>query len=169
MKNKIIKNDLGQIIYEKDSTGFEIRYEYDEKGRISCQTDSNGRKVWKEYDEETDQLIHEKDTYQQEFWYDLNGNLIRYTNPNSTSYYTYDEAGNMIHSKESIVSEKWYEYDEKGRIIYLKDSKGIEEWIQYNSKGDRLFRRKYSNGAESLSAYNEHSNKISVTEFNQSV
>jgi len=62
----------------KYSSGFEIWYEYDEKGNRIHYKDSGGYEVWYEYNEKGN-LVHYKDSSGNEKWYDENGNIIKQT------------------------------------------------------------------------------------------
>jgi len=87
--------------YRKWSSGFEIWYEYDEKGNEIHYKDSDGLEEWYEYDEKGNKT-HYKDSNGYEYWCE------------------YDEKGNKIHYKNSGGLEEWYKYDEKGKLINIK-------------------------------------------------
>jgi len=87
--------------------GYEVWYEYDEKGNMIHLKYSSGYE--ERYDDKGNE-IHCKDSSGYEIWQE------------------YDEKGNMIHCKNSDGLEIWYEYDEKGNMIHWKDSDEFEAW-----------------------------------------
>lgn len=72
-------------------------------------------------------------------YYDKNGNLIRVTDPKSTTFVTrfeYDEKNRLIHKRTEdshYVDEQFYKYDENDNIIYMSDSTGESYTYRYEN------------------------------------
>ena len=84
----ITKDSKGNIVYRKDSYGFEYWYEYDENNNLFHSKDSNGLECWYEYDENNN-IFHSKDSNGYEYWYDSKGNNI--PNPNIVTEVTLED------------------------------------------------------------------------------
>lgn len=92
--------------------------------------------------------------------YDAKGNMIhRRDSWGSESWYEYNAKGNRIHRRDSNGYEEWYEYDAKGNKIHLMASNGFEVWLEYDAKGNQIhFKR--TNGEESWSEHDAKGNQI---------
>jgi len=113
---------------------------YDQNGNLIYRKDSNGYENWWEFDKNNN-LIHSKYSNGFEYWkeYDKNGNLIHYKDSNGyEEWHEYDQNNNVIHFKDSNGYEYRKEFDKNGNIIYYKDSGGVEEWCKYNDDNELL-------------------------------
>jgi YD repeat-containing protein len=94
----ITEDSKGNVVYRKDSNGFEIWQEYDENNNRIHRKDSNGFEIWYEYDENHN-IIYRKDSNGFEIWQE------------------YDENHNIIYRKDSEGFEDWTWYDSEGYKI----------------------------------------------------
>jgi len=105
---EIIKKDkLGNIIYMRYSTGYEIWDKYDERNNLIYTKDSHGNEFWKEYDKNNN-VIYYKINNGYEEWkeYDKNNNLIHYKNNDGYEYWSeYGEHGIEIRRLEYADGE----------------------------------------------------------------
>ena len=74
-KEIIRKDNNGNIIYRKDSYGYEYWKEYDSNNNIIHYKDSYGYEYWKEYNK-FESLIHFKDSDGYEYWKECDSNNI---------------------------------------------------------------------------------------------
>lgn len=111
MKNKAVinyplftKDSKGNVVYRKDSDGYESWCEYDENNNEIHYKNSNGTEYWREYDENNN-VIYARSSNGVEYWceYDENSNRIHYKNSNGVEYW-YDSEGNRI-SNPNLVTE----------------------------------------------------------------
>jgi YD repeat-containing protein len=65
----------GNLIYFRNSNGYEIWYEYDTDGRCIYARYSNEFKTWYKYDENGNYVYYE-DSEGVKVWYDSKGNVI---------------------------------------------------------------------------------------------
>ena len=99
------KSMEGLTIYEKDDQeyimekilGNDIRFEYDENGKVIFDGDSGG------YDDNGNEIYYEdSEGYWNKWEYDDKGNIIYYENSDGYwSKYVYDEDGNKIYLENS--------------------------------------------------------------------
>jgi len=79
MKNNILKvkeyNLHGDLLYKRNSNGFEAWLEYDAKGNLTHFKNSYGVEIWEKYDDNGNR-IHYKDSHGFEYWYDSDGKEI---------------------------------------------------------------------------------------------
>jgi len=104
------KNNNKNLIYYKDSSGYES---------------------WKEYDKNNN-CIHYKDSFGYEQWcrYDENKNLIYHKNSDGDEErYKYNENKNLIHYKDSNDYEVWYKWEDGERIRIAEKRPGYSEVI----------------------------------------
>jgi len=84
----ITEDSKGNVVYRKESDGYETWQEYDKNNnRIHCK-DSNGFEIWCEYDENHN-IIYRKDSEGFEDWYDSEGYKI--PNPNLVTEVTFED------------------------------------------------------------------------------
>jgi len=89
---EIIKKDKnGNIIYHKNSDGFEYWYEFDSNNNLIHSKNSDGFEYWYEFDSNNN-CIHYKDSDGDECWreYDSNNNGIRKLVLRDDDYYLND-------------------------------------------------------------------------------
>jgi YD repeat-containing protein len=144
------KNENGQVVYEKCSSGLEWWYEYNSSGtRIHMKGSSGYERKWNDggikiyfkneegyedwYNDGGD-LIHRKEPDGSEEWYDAMGVTIRIKFSDGTIQ-SHDESkeGKVNHLQYANGNE--YKFDESGNLIYRKravDGKGYE----YDSVGN---------------------------------
>jgi len=123
--------------------------QYDKNGNLIYQKDSNGNEWWYDYDSHNN-LIHLKTSYGYEEWYeyDSHNNMIHAKDSNGDeAWYDYDSHNNQIHYKTSNGYETWYDYDSNNNQIHYKTSNGYETWYDYDSNNNRIL-AKSSNGDE---------------------
>jgi len=102
------------------------------------------------------------ESYKNETWYtyDQKGHNVYSKNSDGEEvWYKYNSKGNKIHAKSSDGKETWYEYDRNGNEIHTEDSDGNETWSEYNGKG-RLVHYKNSNGYEYWNEYDKKGNNV---------
>ena len=177
-------NEAGELIHLWGSDGDDRRWTYDAAGRLLRYEDSSGKvtvneyraggslersfgynqwRKWRTLYNEKGQPVHSWDSDGNEDYYEYN-ELGKETYHASFSRKEcrkeYDEAGNMIHLKETRNSrygqgyEEWREYDSSGNVVHKKDNTGFEEWTEYDSAGREI---SYKN-SRGVSYYNEYSN-----------
>jgi RHS repeat-associated protein/uncharacterized repeat protein (TIGR01451 family) len=155
---------LGQIIEEIDPLGRSTRYEFDANGNEIAAIDPAGRRTTSTYDA-ADRLIEktypdgtsERYTYDfrgnelteidragriTEYAYDLAGQLIRVTTATgtadeSTTTYTYDNAGRKIRETNALGQTTTYTYDAAGRLVTQTDALGHVTRHAYDATGHR--------------------------------
>ena len=149
-------------IDEYDSTGNKVRtkiygdYSYYE---FCYEYNAKGQQTHYIYSKGSQQT---GESYKNETWYtyDQKGHNIYSKNSDGEEiWYNYNSKGNKIHAKNSDGKEAWYEYDRNGNEIHTKDSDGNETWSDYTGKG-RLVHYKDSNGYEYWNDYDRKGNKI---------
>lgn len=142
----------GDIIYEKNSDGSEIWYEYDydENGnKIHCK-DSNGFEKWYKCDEKGNMTYVKYSNGKHEEWHEYNEKgeetLFRMFHYGEYSEWVtdFDERGNITHSKmsstggdEEFYDEDWTAYDEAGREIYRRD-----RFLSKDEEGQKIYKDK---------------------------
>ena len=81
-KDIIVQNSQNEIVYHKNSNGYETWYDYDDNGKLIHAKDSDGYETWQEYDVNGNMIHykesngHYKDSNGIEEWYDSEGNFI---------------------------------------------------------------------------------------------
>ena len=118
METEVVKFDAyGNKIYHRNlETGFEVVWDYDERGNMIHIKNSSGSEEWKEYDE--------------------NNREIRWNTTGKIEVIKeYDERGNMIHRKQTggIEVEEWRNYDENNRITHYKFTHDNREFFYYKN------------------------------------
>jgi len=142
-KIKIINIYTDKYLIEKiESFGCYIdKYEYDDRGNMIYHKDSNGFETWYEYDER-DNLIRERDSEGFEEWREYNSENILISSESSCGIIRkFNNDGQLLYSRDVLGFEEWYEYDLNGNQIHLKYSTGYEEWLEYNSDGFLIFKK----------------------------
>ena len=134
------------IEYDKEQKENKVR-EYNKRGNLIYSKNSYGFEWWRKYDK-NDNLIHYKDSdgFESQNEYDENGNCIHTKHSNGYEYWKdYDENSRCIHHKDSSGYEEWDEFDNQGKHIHHKNSYGYEWWRKYDSNG-KLIHYKDSSG-----------------------
>lgn len=166
----------------------ELLYAYDALGRAIAMTDANGHRIAKRWDSEG-HLISEIDAKgaHRDKSYNLLGQLE--SSRNELGYltrYTYDHANRLI-SVQSANKSSFYEYDELGQLTQQKEGWGRAEnktTFAYDLMGNQVFRqhaehRSYSefddqhrkireldaNGKEQTWIYNDAGNLVEHTDL----
>ena len=107
-----ILNANNQVLYAKDSTGYEEWRQYDDKGNEIHFENSRGYVESHEYDEKGNK-IHER------------------TSEGFEESWQYDKNGQLIHYKNSQGAEEWL--DKNNNLTYCKENDGVEYWYEYSS------------------------------------
>lgn len=162
--NKYDKN--GNIIYSENDNGVKRSYIYDEFGKLIIVKLNGNIDEKYEYDK-NDRCIFKEDKYKKELnEYDDNGNAISYEliskNNNKEifkCYYTYDNKGNLIHSKDNKGYECHQKHDNNGNCIYLKNNANEEWWKKYDDKGNVIYFRN-KDGCEEWYSYDDEDNLV---------
>ena len=81
-----------------------------------------------------DNQNHGHDSQGNDFWCDINGNVIHKKAPNGFEAW-FNTDGKVIHKKHSDGFEEWVDYDSYGRTNHVNDSDGSERWYEYNANG----------------------------------
>ena len=153
--------ELGSID-EYDSTGNKVRtktygdYSYYE---FCYEYNAKGQQTHYIYSKGSQQT---GESYKNETWYtyDQKGHNVYSKNSDGEEVWNkYNSKGNKIHAKSSDGKETWYEYDRNGNEIHTEDSDGNETWSDYNGKG-QVVHYKNSNGYEYWNDYDRKGNKI---------
>jgi len=91
MSDTIKRDERGNVIYGRDSDGFEYWYEYDENNNVTHFRDSGDYEEWCEYDENTHLTYHHfrnSDGYECWYEYDAKGNRTHFRDNNGDSWGT---------------------------------------------------------------------------------
>jgi len=153
--DKFVTNKIKvlRIIPKKEALELmKIKRRYNKKGDLVYSKDSDGFEEWYKYDK-NDKLIHYKTKHWEEWYeYDEKRNLIHYRNSQGNEdWRRYDENSNMVYLKNLSGLEEWYEYDGNNNEVYYKNSKGFEYWREHDSKGNLIHFKQSKIG--SLSSY----------------
>jgi len=65
----------GNLLYDRDYSGYESWYEYDANGNCIHWWNSKGYEAWYEHDSKGN-MIHSKDSDGHKVWWDSDGNII---------------------------------------------------------------------------------------------
>lgn len=126
-------NRKGQLIHTK-KWGWEVFYEYDDKGRLIREFYPEGYEITYEYNPEG-LLVEEKDN---------EGHRVinTYVNGVLTEKTCFNPDGQIVYNKTQY-GEYWTGYDDKGQVIHEVFEDGGEQ-RRYNSKGNEVFNLSYS-------------------------
>ena len=126
-------NRKGQLVHTK-KWGWEVFYEYNDKGRLIREFYPEGYEITYEYNPEG-LLIEEKDS---------EGHRVinTYVNGVLTEKTCFNPDGQIVY-KKTQYGEYWTGYDDKGQVIHEVFEDGGEQ-RRYNSKGDEVFNLSYS-------------------------
>lgn len=143
-------NRKGQLVHTK-KWGWEVFYEYDDKGRLIREFYPEGYEITYEYNKEG-LLIEEKDS-------EGHRAVYSYVDGKQKSKICFNSNGRIVYEKNSDRSfrwcennnqdsfvEEWHGYDDKGQVIYEVFEDGGEQ-RRYNSKGNEVFCLSYSSFA----------------------
>ncbi|MCR5605390.1 MAG: hypothetical protein K6F69_01040, partial [Treponema sp.] len=164
----------GNIIHEKENTGFEIWNSYDDENHLIYSKDNKNVETWYEYDAKKKNLLHKLDSQNNQTWYeyDFFDNLIHIKESSGNKYwYKYDEAGHKISAYCNSGVESTYEYDKKGFLVYEKeegnDGKKLNEWWYAYTKEGKLSKRMINRYIPTdLYEYDKNGNLIYEKNFN---
>ena len=101
--------------------------------------------------DEINHLVYKKCKDKSEWWFDLNGKLVRrkYANGHE-NWWDHDADGRLIHKKDSYGYEEWNEYNVNGKIIHKKEidkSDYTETLYKYDQKNHLIYTKVYSGHA----------------------
>ena len=129
-----------RVIPKEEYNSIFTRMKFDERGNLLYYKNSYGYEEWYEYDK-NDNLIYYKDSKKVKFWreYDKNNNLI-YSEDSKGSkiWQEFDERNNLIHYKDSYGVEQWRKYDERNNCIHIKDCDGYEVWQKFDENNNMI-------------------------------
>lgn len=158
-----------RIAHCKDSSGYERWFEYDADGVLTYIRDSdgdeewfdsfgvkvihwkyaNGTDHWSEFDSQGNRIY--KSDYSGEYWYDINGNVIRHKSSGRyEEFYEYDRKGNRVRTIDSDDCQVLFEYYDNGIPRYSNDG-DYEYW--YNQSGKEMRIRDIDSGSEEIYLY----------------
>lgn len=129
-------NGKGQLVHTK-KWGWEVFYEYDDKGRLIREFYPEGYEITYEFNSEG-LLVEEKDNEGHRIIYS-------YVNGKQASKTCFNPYGQIVY-KRTQYDEYWTGYDDKGQVIYEVFEDGGEQ-RRYNSKGNEVFSLSYSSFA----------------------
>lgn len=134
----------GKVKQEKTADGLITDYTYTPEGWLK--NEKNNRKVSISYTYNRNGKLTKKDTINTasgsfrgvaaHYDYDENQNMVREWSESYFCEYEYDEAGRVIHSKDSKGVEEWFQYDKNGKILSYKDASGKTSTYTYDKKGN---------------------------------
>ncbi len=115
-----VRNELGQVVGEKDSLGRERKAERDARGNLLAEHASNGSVTRYEYDEFNRRIGQiDGNGNRITFEYDPMGRLIRQVNPlGGTLTWKYDEKGRLVQRTNGEQTIR-HTYDKEGRLSLL--------------------------------------------------
>lgn len=134
-------DQAGHLILEKNNLGQMRTYTYTAMGNIDTITDESGLVNKYKYlqGEEKIQEILYSDGNRENYEYDLNGNIISYTDiMGNKTCYTYDALDRLILIEEADGDKKSYSYDEVGNVISITDCNGNRSHYFYSKKNELL-------------------------------
>ncbi|MCV2885332.1 LysM peptidoglycan-binding domain-containing protein [Aestuariibacter sp. AA17] len=173
-------DELGQLIYEKDSEGYVTQFTYDLMGRVtrsektsitlsvSNSASLNTVKGAFEGLSDEEKAGNIVDTYS----YDQLGRLTASTGADGQSKnYGYDDAGNRIYEEDSLGNRISYAYDAAGRMTRMvrpvSDTQGMVTDYVYSDRGMLMKETSYVNLVSLKNAQGEFyaAGAISVTPY----
>ncbi len=94
-----------------------------------------------------DIIVWIKDTFLGEKEYNSNNKLTYIKTPSNgiETWISYDERGNVLHSKDSLGIEYFYEYDSNDNVLYhkqlntMKPGGVYERWMSYDSNNNEVY------------------------------
>ena len=181
-------NAMNQMTSVKDIDGKTESFEYDLFGNLVKQTQKDGTSITRTYDLNGNKLSENETT----FSYDALDHMIQMTDPEGTSYFSYDAYGNMTYyerhgypisyyynaygEKEAVVypddTVQLYRYDKAGNLICTQTDGLVSEY-EYDGAG-RVIKETQSNGIITESSYdaagrlNVQSTTLNGTEISSS-
>lgn len=91
--------------------------------------------------------------------------VVKETNKNETTYYEYDESGNLL-KEYSEDYFRTYEYDENGNLLFVYNDDGeISESYKYDEKGRKIERYYTYVGGHTTDKFDNRGNLIYREEF----
>lgn len=120
------RNEKGDLVYYKDSNGFEEKITYDENGNVIRRETSDSIVIEKKYDDKNNEIYFRTNDGED----GTTRTIIREN--------TYDDNDRLIHCKNSYGFERSYVYDDEGRVIHTSDSNSLIEDMMYDKNGNRI-------------------------------
>jgi RHS repeat-associated protein len=163
-------NALGQPTKMTDALGNVTRYSYDSKGNQTSMTDAKGNVFSIEYDQLDREVkrIYPDGTYIQTQYapgtYDKR-KLSETDQAGNTTYYEYDDNGNLIKVSDSLGNKTHYSYDELGNKTSQTDPNGNITRFEYDNLG-RLAKHILPSGHFEKYSYDVNGNIIKKKDFN---
>lgn len=162
-------NSSGNLIHFWDSDGSDERWTYDEKDRLLEYKDSYGAVTINQY-RAGGEIEHSFrcDRWREiRTWYNEKGLPVHEWNSDGyEEYWEYSELGKETYHATFLRKECRKEYDEAGNLIHIKETKnniyghGYEEWREYDSSGNLIF-MKNNTGFEKRMEYDDAGREVS--------
>ena len=131
----------GKLLAERNSLGEVRKYTYTTLGNVDTITDEGGLVIQYKYlpgEEKIREVVY-PDGNSEKYEYDLNGNVISYTDVmGNKRYHKYDALDRLILTEEADGDRKSYKYDEVGNIISITDCNGNSSRYIYSKKSELL-------------------------------
>lgn len=162
-KQRLVYNEMGQILLATDFMGKEYQFAYDQKGNLITVTDPLGYSVHYGYDAMGNRVS----------WTDQNGNTTRYffdaanqlteikDVQDGSVKYTYDTMGQVKTVTDPMEHQTAYAYDPAGRIISVTDAMKQSISYTYDQMGN-LLTRTDEEGAVTTYTYDKENRLLSI-------
>jgi len=131
---------------------------YDERGNVIYSKNSSGWEEWYIYDGNNNPIYFKQAhlgavicEVTTKYEYDANGNKTHEVISNGNeAWFECDRRNNLIHELYSDGRENIYEYDIQNNIIHEKKSNGFERWVEYeyDEKNRKKYCAEYTNGRD---------------------
>ena len=152
---KTVKNFEGEIYV--DNT-------YDDFGRVTHQYAEGFGTFDYSYDYDArHNVCTGTDGYLEEIWYDAFGFITKYTNPNGTEVFEYDNRMQLTSQTDREGNTTAYEYDDAGNVVKITYADGTYKRFEYDSNRQVTWMRD-CNGNESTYTYDDHTHMTSSTD-----
>lgn len=131
---------------------FNIKVETTGNGHIKTLFNKNNKAVYQ---------INDKTNCKREWKYDINGNVISFSDSNGFSCSVeYDKKGNILKSENS--EGMWYEqeFDDKGQLIHYKNNNCVEFFKEYDALGRCIYYKNLKYDLEFQYYYSDKGTRI---------
>ena len=154
----------GNLLEERNSLGEVRTYTYTALGNVDTITDESGLVIKYKYlpgEEKVQEILYPDGNFEK-YEYDLNGNVISYTDVmGNKRCHTYDALDRLIHTEEADGNRKTYAYDEVDNVIFVTDCNGNSSHYFYSEKSE-LLKMVDALGNETEYEYDQNSNLVRI-------